>query len=220
MKAAKEKLTSGQKYELAEAVKLVKETRQVKFDATVELHCKLGIDVQKSDQQVRGSIKLPEGTGKTKVIAAFVTPDKEKEAKAAGAALVGGEELIAKIQKSGKVEFDVAVATPAIMPKMAVIAKLLGQKGLMPNPKSGTISPDPAKIIKELNEGLVAFKNDSTGNIHLAVGRVSFSEEKLSANIEAFLEELKKLKPEGVKGSFIKTVHLSSTMGPSIQLAV
>jgi len=218
MKTAKEKIEAGKKYELSEAVKLIKETSQVKFDAAVELHSRLNIDIQKSDQQVRGSVKLPHGTGKTKIIAAFVSSDKEKEAKAAGATVVGGEELIAKIQKTGKIDFQVVVATPDMMPKMAVIAKMLGQKGLMPNPKNGTITPDPAKVIKELNEGLVAFKNDGTGNVHLAVGRISFADELIIANVEAFLEELKRLKPEGIKGSFIKTVHLSSSMGPSIPI--
>lgn len=220
LKAAKGKIDQNKKYNLEEAIKLVKETSQVKFDATVELHCHLNIDPQKSDQQVRTSIKLPHSAGKKKKIAAFVSADKAKESKQAGAEVVGGEDLIDEIKKTGKADFDIAVAMPDMMAKMAVIAKILGQKGLMPNPKAGTITPDPAKVIKDLNQGLVIIKNDASGNIHLPVGKVSSDDKKLTANIQTFLDEMKKIKPDSLKGTFIRSVFLSSSMGPSVQLAV
>jgi len=220
LKEAKEKIDPANKYVLEEAVTLVKETSKVKFDATVEVHVKLNIDPKKSDQQIRASLKLPHGTGQTKRIAAFVSADKVKEAKEAGAFVTGSEELIAEIQKTNKTDFDMVIATPDMMPKLAVIAKVLGQKGMMPNPKAGTITPDPAKVIKELNSGMVSFKNDTSGNIHIAVGKVSFEDKILIDNVNAFVEDLKRSKPEGVKGSFITAVYLSSSMGPSIKLEI
>ncbi|MFW0862159.1 MAG: 50S ribosomal protein L1 [Candidatus Komeilibacteria bacterium] len=218
LKEAKEKIDKEKKYPVEEAVALVKETSKVKFDATVEVHANLNIDPKKSDQQMRASLTLPHGTGQTKRIAAFVSPDKVKEAEAAGAVAAGGEDLINDIKKTGKTDFDVVIATPDMMPKLAVIAKNLGQKGLMPNPKAGTITPDPAKVIKDLNSGMISFKNDTSGNLHIAVGKVSFEDKVLVDNVNAFTEELKKSKPEGVKGSFIKTIHLTSSMGPSIKI--
>ncbi|MCR4280399.1 MAG: 50S ribosomal protein L1 [Candidatus Komeilibacteria bacterium] len=218
MKVAKAKINVQEKYDLPEAVKLVKETGQVKFDAAVEIHVRLGIDVKKSDQMVRGTIKLPYGTGKTKRVAAFVGAEKEKDAKEAGAVLVGGEDLIAQIKKDGKTDFDVAVATPDMMSKLAVIAKTLGQKGLMPNPKAGTITTDIKKMVTDLQQGLLSLKTDATGNLHAPVGRISFAEDKLVENVTVFMDELKKMKPDGVKGSFIRAVYLTSTMGPSVQL--
>jgi len=218
LKEAKEKIDKEKKYPIEEAVALVKETSKVKFDATVEVHARLNIDPKKSDQQIRASLSLPHGTGQTKRIAAFVSSDKVKDATAAGAIVAGGEELIAEIQKTGKTDFDVVIATPDMMPKLAVIAKVLGQKGMMPNPKAGTISPDPAKIIKELNSGMISFKNDASGNLHVAVGKVSFEDKVLVENISAFVEELKKSKPEGVKGSFITSVYVTSSMGPSVKI--
>jgi len=197
----------------------VKETGQLKFDASMELHINLNIDVKKSDQQVRGSLKLPNGTGKTRKVAAFVGPDKVKDAKEAGAYLVGGEELIEQIKKGGKIDFEVAVATPDMMPKMAVIAKTLGQKGLMPNPKSGTITTDIRRVVTDLNTGLVSFKNDAGGGLHCGVGKLSFADEKLEENVKTFIDEVKKMKPDGVKGTFIKSAYVTSTMGPSIALA-
>jgi large subunit ribosomal protein L1 len=220
LKEAKAKIDNEKKYAVEEAVALVKETSKVKFDATVEVHVKLNIDPKKSDQQLRASMKLPNSTGKVNRIAVFAGPDKEKEVKEAGATIVGGEDLINEIKKTGKTDFDIVVATPDMMPKLAMIAKNLGQKGLMPNPKSGTISPDPAKVVKELNEGMISFKNDTSGNLHIAVGKVSFDDKVLLENVNAFTEELKRSKPEGVKGSFIKSIYLSSSMGPSIRLVV
>src|SRR3989339_509213 len=164
-KEAKKAVSITESYSVEEAVKMLKETSKVKFDASVEAHIKLGIDPKKSDQLVRTSVNLPFGTGKTKKVAAFVTPDKEKDAKAAGADLVGGKELIEQIKKDGKCDFDVAVAMPEMMKDLAVIAKTLGQKGLMPNPKSGTVTPDIKKTVEELSKGKAVFKNDDSGNV-------------------------------------------------------
>ena len=218
-KEAKALLKAGQLYPLAEAVKLIKETSKVKFDASVEVHVRLGINPQKTEQTVRSSLSLPKGTGKTVRVAAFVTPAKEKEAKEAGADLVGGKELIESIKKDGKCDFAVAVAQPEIMKDLSVVAKILGQKGLMPNPKVGTVTNDIKKIVSELKSGRATFKNDDSGNVHVMVGKVSFSEEALKENIEAFLEALKKAKPEGVKGTYLKSVTLASSMGPGIKVA-
>lgn len=220
IKNAISKIDSTKKYSITEGVKLVKETGQLKFDASMELHINLNVDVKKSDQQVRGSLKLPHGTGKTRKVAAFVGADKVKDAKEAGAYLVGGEELIEQIKKDGKTDFDVAVATPDMMPKMAAIAKTLGQKGLMPNPKSGTITTDIKRVVTDLNTGMVSFKNDASGSLHCAVGKLSFADEKLAENVKVFIDEVKKMKPDGVKGTFIKSIYLTSTMGPSIALTI
>ncbi|MFA6427123.1 MAG: 50S ribosomal protein L1 [Candidatus Magasanikbacteria bacterium] len=207
-------------YTLDEAIKLVKETSNVKFDASVEVHIRVGIDAKKSDQQIRSTVVLPHGTGRTKKVAAFVGPNDEKKAQEAGADLVCGEAEIKQIQTSGKVNFDVAVATPEMMPKLAIAAKVLGPKGLMPNPKTGTVGPDVKKLIEELKKGKVTFKNDDTANVHLAIGKVSFDEKKLKENFETYLEALKKVRPNGAKGTYIKTVYLTSSMGPSVQVAV
>jgi len=208
------------KYHLDEAVKLIKQSSKVKFDASVEVHINLGIDPKKSDQLIRSSVNLPHGSGKTVRVAAFVADDKKDEAEAAGADLVGSDDLIDKIKETGKCDFDIAVATPAMMKKLAVIARVLGQKGLMPSPKTGTITPDPAAVIKELKQGKMSFKNDTSGNLHIVCGKVSFDDKKLIANIEALLDLIKKIKPESLKGTFIKGVHLSSSMGPSVKVEV
>ncbi|HBV58267.1 MAG TPA: 50S ribosomal protein L1 [Candidatus Magasanikbacteria bacterium] len=208
------------KYSLAEAVEAVKKTAGVKFDATVEMHVCLGIDPKKGEEQVRGTIVLPHAFGKSKIVAAFVPSGKEDEAKAAGADLVGGEELIEEIAKSNKINFDVAVALPAMMPKLAKIAKILGPKGLMPNPKTETVGPDIKKLVGELKKGKMSFKNDDTGNIHLAVGKISFDSAKLTENAQAALDAIIKGKPISSKGTYLKTVVLTSTMGPAIKLAV
>lgn len=205
-------------YPLDEAITLVKETSNVKFDASVEIHARLGIDPKKGDQQVRATVVLPHGTGKTKTVAAFVGANDEAAAKTAGADFVYGEEEIKLIKTSGKVEFDIAVATPEMMPKLAQAARVLGPKGLMPNPKTGTVDKDVAKMINEVKGGKVAFKNDDTSNIHIALGKVSFEETKLKENIETFLEALKKAKPSGAKGTYVKSLFLTSSMGPSIKI--
>ncbi len=207
-------------YPLKEAVELVKKTSKVKFDATVELHARLGIDPGKGDQQVRGNVTLPHSTGKSKKIAAFVSADKEKDAKEAGADLIGGEELIAQIVSSGKADFDVAVATPDMMPKLAKAAKILGPKGLMPSPKNETVTANVSRAIAELKKGKTTFKNDDTGNLHLAIGKASMSVEQLVENISAFLDVLKRSKPASSKGVFLRNVTLTSSMGPGIKIAV
>ncbi|KKW44812.1 MAG: 50S ribosomal protein L1 [Parcubacteria group bacterium GW2011_GWA2_56_7] len=208
----------NRRYTPAEAIKLAKETSGVKFDASVEVHVRLGIDPSKSDQQIRGTMNLPHGTGKTKRVAAFVEPEDEPKAKEAGADIVGGEELVAEITKSGKINFDVAVATPSMMPKIAKIAKTLGQKGVMPNPKTDTVGADVVKMIKEQKTGKVSIKNDATGNVHQLIGRVSFTDEQLLTNYEAFMTLLKRVKPSGQKGIYIQNVSMTTAMGPGIKV--
>lgn len=205
-------------YPIAEAIKLMKETSNTKFDSSIEVHARVNIDPKKNDQQVRGAITLPHGTGKTKRICAIVGADKEKEAKEAGADVVGGEELIAQIKTTGKVDFDIAIATPDMMPKLAIVAKVLGPKGLMPSPKNETITTNLKKTIDELKGGKVNFKNDDTGNVHQVIGKVSFSEDKIAQNFNAFLDALKKAKPSGAKGTYIQNISLSSSMGPGIKI--
>jgi len=218
MKAIREKVDSKKTYHLEEAVKTLKETSQLKFDASVEVHVALGIDPKKGDQIVRSVVSLPHGNGKSKRVAAFTTHTKEAES--AGADLFGEEELIAEIKKTGKCDFDIAVATPEVMPKLAQIAKILGQKGLMPNPKSGTISTDVKKMIEEIKKGKEFFKNDDSANVHLAIGKISFDENKLIENINAFMDAVKKAKPSGFKGSYIKSIAISSTMGPGLKVTL
>ena len=218
--ALKAKIDQNKVYSLDEAIKLLKETGSVKFDASVEAHLRLGIDIKKSEQTVRGSVVMPHGTGKKKIVAAFVTPDKEKEAKEAGAEIVGGKELIEKIKKDGQCDFAVAVAVPEIMKDLAVIAKTLGQKGLMPNPKTGTVTSDIKKAVSELKKGKQNYKNDDSGNVHLMLGKTSFSEEQLKENFMAFLDSLKKSKPESLKGTFIRSITIASSMGPGIKVQI
>lgn len=207
-------------YELAEALDLVKKTSKAKFDASVELHIKLGIDPKKGEQQVRATVSLPHGTGKEKRIAVFVEPGREEEAKAAGATLYGNDELIKQIASTGACDFDIAVATPTMMPQMAKIAKILGPRGLMPNPKTETVTNDIAKAVKELKGGKVTFKNDDTANMHQVIGKVSFTLDQLTENFNAIVAVLKKSKPSGSKGVFIKSASLASTMGPGIRVKI
>ncbi len=213
------KVEKNKVYNWDEAIKLVKETSGVKFDAGVEVHANLGIDPKKGDQQIRATVVLPHGMGKTKKVAAFVGPEKEKEAKEAGADFVYGEEDIKKIKDTGKIEFDVAVTTPDMMPKMAVVAKVLGPRGLMPNPKTETVGPNVKKMIEELKKGKITFKNDDTANIHQLIGRISFTEEQLKENLAAFMDTLSKAKPAGSKGTYVKNLILCSTMGPAIKIS-
>jgi len=220
VKANKEKVDKNKLYSLSDAIKLVKETANIKFDSSVEVHIRLGIDSKKGDQAIRSTVSLPHGIGKSKKIAAFVSPKKEKEAREAGAHLVGGLSLIEEIKKSGKCDFEIAVCEPDLMKDLAQIAKILGPKGLMPNPKTGTVTKEIKKTIEDLGKGLVDFRNDDSANLHLMVGKVSFNEEQLKENIEAFLEGLKKLKPGSVKGSFIKSISICSTMGPGIRVSL
>lgn len=205
---------------ITEAVEILKGENQTKFDQSVELHLNLGIDAKKADQLIRGSVVLPAGTGKTLRIMAFVSPEKEKQATEAGADVIGTAEVINKIKETGKVDFDIAVATPEVMRTLAPIAKILGQKGLMPNPKTETVSPNVEKMIGELKKGKANFRNDEGGNLHQIIGKISFSNEDLVKNAIAFIDAIKKLKPESVKGTYIKTITLTSSMGPGIRVII
>lgn len=217
---AAEMVDSKQLYAPAEAVALAKKTANTKFDASVEIHVRLGIDPKKSDQQVRGTVSLPHGTGKTKKVAAAVSEAKKKDAEAAGADEVLDEEAITKLAQTGKYDFDVLVATPDMMPKLAKAAKVLGPKGLMPNPKSGTVGPDVAKMVENLKKGMIAYRNDGGAIVHTTIGKSSFSEEQLLENYEAMIEALKKVKPSSSKGVYLKAVSMAATMGPGINVAV
>ncbi len=218
MDALKAMVDKNKVYTIDEAIALVKKTGTVKFDASVEVHAKLGIDPSKGEQQIRATAALPHGTGRSKTIAAFVGSDDEKAAKEAGADFVYGEADIKKIKDSGKIEFEIAVATPEMMPKLAVAAKVLGPKGLMPNPKTDTVGKDIKKLITELKKGKAAFKNDDTANVHQAIGKVSFSEVQIKENLTAFLDALKKAKPSSSKGTYIQSLYLTTSMGPSIKM--
>ncbi len=205
-------------YAPEEGIELVKKTSATKFDATIEVHLNLGIDVKKGEQQVRATILFPHSTGKTKKVAAFVSGEKQREAKEAGADLVGAEELIEEIGKTGKVDFDIAVASPDMMAKLSKIAKILGPIGLMPNPKTDTVGPNIKKMVEEIKKGKAAFKNDTTGNIHLVIGKTSLETAKLLENLTALMEAVKKNKPASSKGTYLKSVTLASTMGPGVRL--
>lgn len=217
-RAGREKIDRAKIYNLDEALALVKSEPTVKFDGGVELHIRTEIDVKDSTQQIRGMVSLPHGTGKKVRIWAIC--ENGKAAAAAGAERAGGEELIKELTASGKTDFDVLVAEPGFMPKLAPLAKTLGPRGLMPSPKSGTVSTDVAKTITELAAGKISFKNDDTGNIHLLVGRASFAPEQLAANIQAAFAAVKAARPASVKGSFIKSTTICTTMGPGIKTAL
>ena len=206
------------KYSPEEAIDLAKKTSTTKFTSSVEAHVRLGIDPKKSDQIVRSTIVFPNSIGKSVRIAAFVAADKEKEAKEAGADIVGGEELINEISQKGNIEFDVAVATPDMMPKLAKLAKVLGPKGLMPNPKTDTVGPNVKKMVEDLKKGKVAFKNDSTGIIHQAIGKTDLDNKALLENFKTLMEIIRKLKPSSAKGTYFKSVTLTSSMGPGISV--
>lgn len=205
-------------YPLAEAIKIVKEITKTKFDASVEVHFRLGIDVKKSDQQVRGAASLPHGSGKDIKIAAFVSPENEAAVKKAGADFVGGEDLIAEIKKTGKTDFQVAIAEVAMMRNLAQIAKILGTRGLMPSPKNDTVTQNPVKAVEELKKGKISFKNDDTGNLHAIIGKVSFDDVKLIENFNSLLDTLKKAKPASSKGVFIKNISFSSSMSSGVKV--
>ena len=219
-KANMAKVDRTKVYSATEAIELVKQTDNTKLKGTVEVHVRLGIDPKKTDQGVRGSISLPHGTGKTKRVAAFVTETKEKEAKEAGASLIGGADLIKKIKETEKTDFDMAVAEPAMMKLMAPIAKILGQRGLMPNPKTGTVTENIAGIIKEINAGKIDFKNDDSGNVHQIIGKTDFDSEKLVANLKTFIDALNASKPSTVKKVFITNIVVNASMGPGIKVKI
>ncbi|PJA45672.1 50S ribosomal protein L1 [Candidatus Uhrbacteria bacterium CG_4_9_14_3_um_filter_50_9] len=215
---AKGLVDKNQTYTVSEAIALAKKTATAKYDEAIELHVRLGINPSKSDQQIRGTISLPHGTGKTKRVAAFVEPAKEAEAKEAGADMIGTEELIAEIAQKGVINFDVAIATPKMMPKLAKLARILGPRGLMPNPKTDTVGPNVKKMVEEQKAGKESFKNDKDGNVHQIFGRASFSEAQLEENLLALLEQIKRLKPSASKGIYIKSANICSTLGPGIKI--
>ncbi len=207
-------------YSIEEAITWAKKLARAKFDESLEVHIRLGIDPRKGDQQVRGAVSLPHGTGKTVKVAAFVSPEKEKEVREAGADYVGGEDLIQEIKKTTKTDFQVAVAEPAMMRLLAPVAKILGPRGLMPSPKNETVTPDPARAVQELKKGKVSFKNDDTANIHVAIGKLSFDDNKLKENFITLIDAIKKAKPATSKGVYLRNVSISSTMGPGIKVEI
>ncbi|MFA7169432.1 MAG: 50S ribosomal protein L1 [Candidatus Paceibacterota bacterium] len=217
-KSLKEQVNSNKTYSIDEAIKMLMKNANSKFDESVEVHLRTGIDPKQADQQIRGTIVLPHGTGKEKRIAVFAEGEKLAEAEAAGADVFGGQELIDKIKQTKEVDFDVSVATPEMMKKMASVAKVLGPKGLMPSPKTDTVTTDIKGTVEQLKKGKLSFKNDTTGNLHQLVGKVSFGEEKLQENIEAFVQNIRDNKPTGAKGEFIKSVTVTSTMGVGIKV--
>lgn len=216
---AAKKLNPKKFYNLSEGLRLLKETATTKFDSTAEVHFNLNIDPAKAEQAIRGTINLPHGSGKKVRIAAIVTDDKIKTAKNAGADEAGLEDLVAEFEK-GKINYDVIVATPDVMKQIGKVAKILGQKGLMPNPKAGTVTDNIEKTIRELKAGRLEYRNDKEGNIHSVFGKLSFKEEELENNLKAFFRVIRDTKPSVIKGSFIKSVTLTSTMGPGIKLDV
>ena len=211
-----EKVEKNKLYTIEDAVKLVKETSNSKFDATVEVAMNLNLDVKKADQQLRGAVVLPHGTGKSKKILVLTKGEGAKAAKELGADYVGDVDMITKIEKENWFDFDVIIATPDMMPMLGKIGKLLGPKGLMPNPKTGTVTNDVAKAVEETKKGKVNYRTDSFGNVHGIVGKVSFDDDKLVENLKAFVEAIMKVKPSTVKGTYVKNISISSTMGPGI----
>jgi len=204
-------------YAVNEAVELVKKTTTVNFDATVEVAFRLGVDPKKADQQIRGAVVLPHGTGKVQRVLVFAKGEKAKEAEAAGADFVGDAEMIAKIQK-GWFDFDVVVATPDMMAEVGKLGRVLGPKGLMPNPKTGTVTFDVTKAVNEIKAGKVEYRVDKAGNIHVPIGKVSFENEKLVENFTTIFETMVKVKPAAAKGTYMKNVAITSTMGPGIKV--
>ncbi len=214
-KAAQAKVDNNKIYSLKDASALVKEINCTKFDSSVDVHVRLGVDPKKADQAIRGTVTLPHGTGKTKRVLVLCTPDKEADAKAAGADHVGLDEFIAKID-GGWTDVDVIIATPSVMPKIGRLGKILGPRNLMPNPKTGTVTNDVAAAVNEVKGGKIAFKVDKAGIIHASIGRVSFAPEKLAANTTEFLNAIIKAKPSTAKGTYLKSIYIASSMSPAI----
>ena len=216
-RAAAEKIDDSRLYAPAEAVRLAKETSATKYDATVEVALRLGVDPRKADQMVRGTVNLPHGTGKTARVLVFAVGPKADEATAAGADIVGGDELIEEVQ-GGRLDFDAVVATPDLMGKVGRLGRVLGPRGLMPNPKTGTVTVDVAKAVTEIKGGKIEFRTDRHANLHFVIGKVSFTAEALADNYAAALDEINRLKPSAAKGRYIQKATLTTTMGPGIPL--
>jgi large subunit ribosomal protein L1 len=216
-KVANTRVDSNKMYSLKEASTLVKEINCTKFDSSVDIHIKLGVDPKKADQAIRGTVSLPHGTGKTKRVLVLCTPDKEAEAKNAGADLVGLDEFVSKIE-GGWTDIDVIVATPSVMPKIGKLGKVLGPRNLMPNPKTGTVTNDVAGAVNDLKGGKIAFKVDKVGIIHASIGRVSFASDKIAENSQELINAIIKLKPSSAKGTYLRGVSMASTMSPGIAI--
>lgn len=215
-----EKVDRTKQYSLVDAVKLAKETSTSKFDGSVEVAIRLNLDTRKSDQQLRGAMVLPNGTGKNKKVLVVAKGDFAKTAKEAGADFVGDTDILEKIEKENWMDFDVMIATPDMMPALGKLGKILGPKGLMPNPKTGTVTTDVKKAVSDVKKGRVEYKTDTYGNVHALVGKVSFTEEQLVENLKAFVSLILKSKPSTVKGVYVKNLAISTTMGPGIKIDV
>lgn len=213
-----EKVEKGKLYSKEEAVKLAKETSISSFDATVEVAVRLSLDTTKTDQQLRGAIVLPNGTGKTKKVVVLAKGDKAAAAKAAGADIVGDMDIVEKIEKQNWLDFDVLIATPDMMPALGKIGKILGPKGLMPNPKTGTVTMDVKRAVEDTKKGRVEYRTDSFGIVHAIIGKASFDEQKLLENFEVFMDVILKSRPSAAKGIYIKSIAVSTTMGPGIKI--
>ena len=216
-KIAESKVDKTKSYSLKEASSIVKQVNTTKFDASVDLHVRLGVDPKKADQAIRGTVTLPHGTGKTKKVLVLCTPDKEADARAAGADYVGLDEFVAKIE-GGWVDVDVIIATPSVMPKIGKLGKILGPRNLMPNPKTGTVSNDVAAAVNEVKGGKIAFKVDKAGIIHASIGRVSFTPEKIAENSQELLNAILKAKPSSSKGTYVRGISMASSMSPGISI--
>ena len=219
MKGYREIVDREKEYDFSEAVKTLLDVQGAKFDESVEVSLNMNLDPRHADQMLRSTIVLPHGTGKAQRIAVFAKDDKAAEAEKAGADIVGADDLVAKV-KGGFLDFDVVVAAPDCMPLVGQLGKILGPKGLMPNPKTGTVTNDIKSTIENINKGLVAYKNDKAGTIHAALGKVSFDESKLTENVTSFIDEIKKIKPSGLKGNFVNSVYLSSSMGFGLRVEI
>ncbi len=216
-KAVEAKLDKNKIYSLTEASALVKSINVTKFDSSVDVHIRLGVDPKKADQAIRGTVSLPHGTGKTKRVLVLCTPDKEAEAKAAGADFVGLDEFVQKIEQ-GWTDIDVVVATPSVMPKIGKLGKILGPRNLMPNPKTGTVTNDVANAVNEVKGGKIAFKIDKAGIIHASIGRISFAPEKIAENAQELINTLVRMKPASAKGTYLKGISMAATMSPGLAI--
>ncbi len=215
---ASKKVEKNKSYTKEEAIKLVKDTSITSFDGTVEVAFKLNLDTRKADQQLRGSMVLPHGTGKTKKVLVIAKGEAASEAKKAGADFVGEQDMIDKIAKENWFDYDVIVATPDMMVSLGKIGRVLGPKGLMPNPKTGTVTPTPAKAVEDIKKGMVSYKTDSYGNVHTVIGKVSFDDKKLLENLDYVVNTINKTKPSVVKGKYIENITIASTMGPGVKI--